>query len=103
MFQQDWQTKLWLELADSRSHSLCNFKPRVLFLLRFPLTGITHRYRLSQRQPSFAATFFVNTGIDNEAIRPRREFGITAKLSDGREQLQKYLLRDVVGHGAIAV
>jgi hypothetical protein len=45
---------------------------------------------------------FVETSINDQTIKPRRELRIAAKLPDGGKQLQKDLLRYVVSHGAVA-
>src|SRR5438045_5160068 len=73
-----------------------------MLFLRLLLAGITHRCSLCQRQPSSAATSFINTSIDDETIKPGREFRVAAKLANGSEQLQKDLLGNVFGDRAVA-
>src|SRR6185503_14098711 len=101
VLQQYRQTKLRLELADCRPHRFRDFEPCVLFLLRLFLHRIPHRHSLSPRQQSTATAPLVETGIDDETVKPRRKFRVSAKLANRGEQLQEYLLRDVVSDGAV--
>src|SRR5829696_8109079 len=102
VLQQDRQTKLRLELADGSLHGFSNFEPSVLLLLRSLFAGLSQGHSLSPRQQSPAAAPFVETGIDDQPVKPGGKLRVTSKLSNSGEQLQKYLLRDVIRQRSVA-
>src|SRR4030095_12954721 len=95
ILKQHRHAKLWFKFADRCLDGVGKFFALVSPLRWFVVTQVPQGKTLSKAQKAFTSALFVNAGIYDQAMEPRGELRLTAKLIYRGDQLQKNLLRDV--------